>query len=371
MKIIHFSGLRLGAPFPDWPEHGDKIRARQKQILRQLFEQAAALEVTALVCAGDLFDSNSVPPDTLDSVRDVCREHPEVSLAVLPGGRDPWAAYSVHRHLSLNAPENLLVLTPGLHRPCDLRPDLWLYGLPVDATGHKAGSLGALKRGDGTGLHIAVAYGDFARLRPGPEQGLVMVAPEVAAHPFDCLALADGGAAERGGDSRRPMCYADPLVPADTGATTTSTAWLIAQDEQGSTTVEQIIAEGIRFADKTLDVSHLANVGAVAQAIRREVDESVLARVTLTGTRPADVPILEPRLLKCCEEHLLGLQITDHTQVSAPLDTASGNRLLAALWAEYRQAPEEARREWNDAIKLCAAGVIDPNAWREAPWVHS
>jgi hypothetical protein len=370
VKIIHFSGLRLGASYADWAVDGARIRERQRTVLQELFATAKTTGAEIMISAGDLFDSNHVSLAEVGTVLHLCKAHADISLVLLPGGRDPWSDYSVYRHLALAAPPNLVVASPGDEEAREIRRDVWLYALPVDAGRAEAKPLQSLQRTDQPGVHIAVGYGNVGRLQPGPEKGLVMVSPAVVGHPFDFLALADGGPAEKIGNSAKPACYAGPLAGLEPGVAEGGHAWRVSLGDS-ELTLEPLRLAGLRTCEVRIDVTGLSDANAVALAIRREADDCPLARVELVGTRPADRLVLETTLRALCQRDFLGLQIVDAVQITAPAEPRSCAPTLMLLWEQYSQAPAETRPEWGDALRLCAAGVTDPQGWQEAPWSAS
>ena len=370
MKIIHFSGLRLGAPFPEWPARGAEIRRELRAILERLMARAASEGCAAVLSAGDMFDSNSVPAQELQAVAQICGGQPAVPLVLLPGARDPWGPYSVYRHLAVNAPPNLHVLNPGRTEPHRICKDLWIYGQGVDVNTPVPVGLADLEPGSEEGIHIAVAYGDLGRLKPGPEEGLVMISPNVTNHPFDFLALADGGPAEQLGGAQRPVCYAAPQGPFCEAARGGGTAWAV-EFGTGAPRVERLDLGGFHRIEIHLDVTGFADLGTLAQAIRHRIEAGSLAHVILTGTRSADRVLLEPALMRLCTGDVFALRLTDRTRTQAPEAPADRDPAVVLLWERLQQAPEENRREWQDALKLYAAGITDPARWQEAPWARS
>jgi hypothetical protein len=371
MKIVHFTGLRLGAAYPDWPEAGERIRKLSGELLVKVFQTAADMNVSTLLCTGDLFDSNAVSLADVNSVLDVCRRFPRQTLVVLPGGRDPWAPYCAHRHLGGHRTANLVVLFPESACPTALAPGLWIYGIPEDVAQTQSHSLRQLERRADDGWHIAVAYGNRGRLQPGPEEGLVMAPPEVMHHPFDYLALADGGPAERVGTSARPACYAAPMVAVEPVAGLQAGASWLVNLSGTEPAIEAIQLEGISRRAIELDVTRLPGMPAIAQAIRREAGAGMLFDIRLVGTRTASSPVLEPELAAYCADDLLGFRIQDDTRLTAPDDLATSPSLLRALWLTYSESSDTQRGPLRDAIKLAAAGKTNPAQWRQAPWARS
>jgi hypothetical protein len=371
MNVVHFSGLRLGAAFTDWPRSGEAIRARQRDVLRQVFERSHQAGAQLMICSGDLFDSNAVPITEIDLVAGLCREFTDMVLAVLPGGRDPWAPYSVHRHMSSAGQDNLILLSPEHTSAVAVLPGLWLYGLPEDVSRTEPDMLRELERRTDKGWHIAVAYGDRGRMKPGPEEGLLMVSPDVVGHRFDYLALADGGPQERVGSASKLAGYAGSLVGLqDAGSDYSSPAWLLTLKD-GESTLEPFALDVVTHREMQLDVSRLSSTQVIAQSIRREAPRGALVHVKLTGERAANRPILEPQLVSLCGSDLLALQVSDETTLTSPDPDGVNSPLLTALWTSYQETADTQRNELRDAMKLVAAGISDPSVWKEAPWAHS
>lgn len=371
MKILHFTGLRLGAAYPEWPEAGERIRKLSGSLLEKAFQTASELGASTLLCTGDLFDSNTVSLPDAHYVVDVCKRFPKHTLVVLPGGRDPWAPYCAHRHLGGHRTGNLVVLFPESACPTSVAAGLWIYALPEDVSQTAPRSLKQIERKSDPGWHIAVAYGARGRLQPGPEEGLVMAPVEVASHPFDYLALADGGPAERIGTTKRPACYAAPMVSLDPAKPLLAGASWLLNLSGAEPTVEPVRLESISQNSIELDVSKLPSVSAIAQAIRRQAGAGTLIEIRLVGTRTASSPVLEPELAAFCADDLLGVRIEDQTRLVAPEDPRTAPPLLRALWQAYSECAEAERGALRDAIKLVASGRMNPSQWREAPWARS
>jgi len=370
MKFIHFSGLRLGAAHPDWAEQGERIRSRQRELLVELFECARRDGAAALLCTGDLFDSSNVSLVEPQAVQHACSSYPDISLVLLPGGRDPWAPYCVHRHLISTGLSNLFVIPPGEDDPVEAADGLWIYALPVDAGLEAAPSIRSLERRSHVGRHVAAAYGTQGRLQPGPEEGMLMVAPEVAGHAFDYLALADGSSAEKVSAGAHPTCYAAPLVAPERGEPLRGGAWLVSLTGD-QPQVEPCATRTLRRSTIEIDTRGLVDNQAIAQAIRRETDPLALADVVLTGPRPASRPVLEPAVRALCTAATLAMRITDRTEVAPPEGNHTSSALQSALWEAYTHASDDERREYLDALALLAAGIAQSDRWKEAPWAHS
>jgi len=369
MKIIHFAGIRLGASYPEWPEQADRIRRSLKELLIQLFERAQADSADALISAGDMFDSNNVAMSDVETVTELCAAYPDIPLILVPGSRDPWGPHSIYHHLITGAPANLHIVTPNPSEPIQVIEGLWIYAVARDSASERLPSLKEAERTDHSGAHVAVVCSDLGRPKPGPEEGMVMVSPAVTHHPFDYVALGDCGAADSVGHQGHPACYAGAPSVHTAAEDAAAVAWLVDFGEKPARTA-RLELRGIVRKEAALDVTRVPDEQAAVAAIARMGDEHTLLSIVLTGTRPADRPIMDQTVLGLARGHLLGMHILDATELVAPDALRTDQPAMALLWDRYRQAPAEERAMWADALKLYSAGVTDPARWPEAPWAR-
>lgn len=367
MKAIQFTSLRLGATYEGWPEDGARIRQKQRDLLAELFKMAQDTESSLLISTGDLFDAPEVPLDEVEHVLNLCKKYPGVTLAALPGGCDPWGAYTVYNHLQAAEHSNLFVLSPKSNHAREVLPGVWLYAIPADGLSPSPVALKDVSRLSGNGIHIAVAYGSMGRLKEGPEEGLVMVTPDVAAHEFDWLALADGESSEKIGSPDKPATYAGPLIsdgprPRDSGS-----VWSIRFGGEVPE-IEAVRMQGIRHAELKFDVSEFASTAALAAEVRREADSSALMCLVLSGVRPADRPIAGLSLNARCARDFLAFRVVDDSTMGPPSPNFASSPAVSTLWKRYQDASDSDRQAWSDALNLYASGITEPHEWKEAPW---
>ena len=90
MKIIHTSDLHLDSPLTSRLP-ADKLRERKRELLRgflRLIEEARRIGASAIIIAGDLFDSESVTVRTLDTVLDAIAKSPDLHFYYVSGNHD-------------------------------------------------------------------------------------------------------------------------------------------------------------------------------------------------------------------------------------------------------------------------------------------
>ncbi len=126
-KILCTSDIHLDSPFAELSSEEQKIRRESlRNIFSKIIDIANEENVDALLIAGDIFDSNSVRPETIDSFfRNLCRA--KMHVFITPGNHDPYTAESPYQ--SLTFPENVHIfkeskLTSFELPECNLR----IYG---------------------------------------------------------------------------------------------------------------------------------------------------------------------------------------------------------------------------------------------------
>ena len=94
IKIMHCGDLHIGATLSALGEKASIRRAELTHTLGSITAACREHSVELLLISGDLFDSNSVPRETVDSVRAFFAAIPETTVAVVPGNHDYLSADS-------------------------------------------------------------------------------------------------------------------------------------------------------------------------------------------------------------------------------------------------------------------------------------
>ena len=94
IKIMHCADLHLGAELSTLGNQGAERRAELLHTLNTIKELCRENSVRLLLIAGDLFDSNNVSADTVQSVKSCFASMEGVLIAVTPGNHDYLSADS-------------------------------------------------------------------------------------------------------------------------------------------------------------------------------------------------------------------------------------------------------------------------------------
>ncbi len=111
MKLIHCADLHLDSPMES-NLSAEKARERKNEILStfaKIVRLAAESEVSGILIAGDLFDSDHITSRTEKYVLDLIASHPELCFFYLAGNHDRGSRL---KNLE-NKPENLLLFGDG------------------------------------------------------------------------------------------------------------------------------------------------------------------------------------------------------------------------------------------------------------------
>ncbi len=94
IKIMHCADLHIGAELSSLGKKAAERRAELLHTLTTIKTLCKEHAVQLLLVAGDLFDSNNVSTDAVNSVKSCFASMPEVTVAVVPGNHDYLSADS-------------------------------------------------------------------------------------------------------------------------------------------------------------------------------------------------------------------------------------------------------------------------------------
>lgn len=97
IKILHCADLHIGAELSALGAYAAGRRAEILNTLGKIVSLCRDRQIRLLMIAGDLFDSNAVPEETVRSVRSLLRSIPNTKVAIVPGNHDYLSADSPYR----------------------------------------------------------------------------------------------------------------------------------------------------------------------------------------------------------------------------------------------------------------------------------
>ena len=155
MKLLHAADFHLDAPFAALsPEKAALRRAEGRELLSRLAALAREEQVDLVLLSGDLFDSQSVYPETLTALREALAAIP-VPVFIAPGNHDFYFPKSPYAARSW--PGNVTIFDRETFTQIDL-PALGctIYGFSFCQNRVELGHLGSLSVQNDTTITITV-----------------------------------------------------------------------------------------------------------------------------------------------------------------------------------------------------------------------
>ena len=213
IRLLHISDVHLGARLGGFEGIADERREAIRSAFRRLPDRAAALEVDAVLVAGDLFDTRRPSTADVDVAREVLRALAENGCPVIaiPGNHDAAVAPDSPWRSMPDAVTT--ILAPRFGAPVSLDPGggrapLHVYAVAYDPTAEPA-PIAGYRRADAPGVHVVLLHAGVAD-HPDWTGGasLRTSTAELGGLEADYVALGDYHAfrppAEFGG---APVCY--------------------------------------------------------------------------------------------------------------------------------------------------------------------
>ena len=160
IKILHAADLHLDSPFSGLsPEQAALRRKEQRQLPARLAELARIYGCDLFLLAGDIFDGESVSPETVEALQAAFAACP-CPVFLAPGNHDPLSAASPYRTECW--PENIHLFVSRQISSAEL-PDLRcrVFGAGFE-TAYESGLLSGFSAPQDGWTNIMVLHGDAA-----------------------------------------------------------------------------------------------------------------------------------------------------------------------------------------------------------------
>ncbi|GEC02176.1 metallophosphoesterase family protein [Brevundimonas diminuta] len=191
-RFIHSSDLHLGKRFGGFT--GDlpgRLREARHGVLGRLAVHAREQEASAVMLAGDTFDTETPASDVRRQALTEMGQHPSIRWVLLPGNHDSLQAAELWSRMAAEAPPNVTLAQQA--QPLELAPDVFV--LPAPCTTRRPGRdttewMDAAPTPTGV-LRIGLAHGAIQTFTE-EGSGEDVIAPDRARRSgLDYLALGD------------------------------------------------------------------------------------------------------------------------------------------------------------------------------------
>jgi DNA repair exonuclease SbcCD nuclease subunit len=183
--VLHTADVHL-----DSDSYGAAHHERSRRVFQQIVDRALTDEVDLLLIAGDLFDHNRVPDETVAFVRtelDRLRQ----PVVILPGNHDALYANAIHDRHDFTAGVNHVHVIRTLNGETIDFPELELvvWGRAMEENEPAFRPLAQIPARDDRRWCVAMAHGFFYEEGQRPERSSPIFADEIRATGWDYIAL--------------------------------------------------------------------------------------------------------------------------------------------------------------------------------------
>jgi DNA repair exonuclease SbcCD nuclease subunit len=292
MKLVLFADLHLDAAFA-WAGASGAAGRRRREALRRTLLRIADLArregADALLCAGDLYESERVSADTADFLRKTFADLHPLRVFLAPGNHDWYGPASVYARVAWTP--NVHVFKAPRLEPQVLADGVTLWGAahcqPAQTPGFLSGFTAA-----GAGTHLALFHGSERASFAHEGAGKVLHAP------FDAGEIERAGIRHAFvGHYHRPkdaprFCYPgnpDPLAFGEDGP---RAAVVVSVEPDGTLRTERHAVGETEVHDLVVDASGSTNRHEVRELVRAAVAGCRgVARIRVVGETATDLEL--------------------------------------------------------------------------------
>jgi len=190
LKILHTADVHLDCDSYGKAEQRQAHRALYYRCFETIIARALAAEVDVLLIAGDLFDHNRVPDETIAFAQEQLRRL-QRPVVILPGNHDCLYTHAIYDRHNFNAACNNVQVITELHGQVIEFPnlDLVVWGRAMEAHTPGVQPRAHLPTRHDQRWHIAMAHGFFYQTRKQPDRSSPIFAEEIRDTGWDYVAL--------------------------------------------------------------------------------------------------------------------------------------------------------------------------------------
>jgi exonuclease SbcD len=185
LRVLHTADVHL-----DSDSYGAEHRERGRRVFKRIVDRALVEEVDLLLIAGDLFDHNRVPDETVAFVRtelDRLRQ----PVVILPGNHDALCTNAIYDRHDLTIGASHVHVIRKLNGETLEFPELdaVVWGRAMEEHEPQFRPLADIPRRDNRRWCLAVAHGFFYEERQRAERSSPIFADEIRDTGWDYIAL--------------------------------------------------------------------------------------------------------------------------------------------------------------------------------------
>jgi DNA repair exonuclease SbcCD nuclease subunit len=188
--VLHTADVHLGGDGYGTAEQRAQHDARSRRMFRGIVDRALADRVDLVLIAGDLFDHNRVPDETVAFVgAELARLRQPV--VILPGNHDALYANAIYDRHDIGGGADHVRVIRRLDGECIEFPELdaVVWGRAMEEHAPEFQPLAHIPGRDTRRWHLAMAHGFFFESRQRPDRSSPIFAEEIRDTGWDYVAL--------------------------------------------------------------------------------------------------------------------------------------------------------------------------------------
>jgi DNA repair exonuclease SbcCD nuclease subunit len=359
IKILHTADVHLGREFPSLREKGADYRRQLLTTFGLTMDLALRQNVSLVLIAGDLFDSNAVlgaPVRTaLASFKRL--EAAGIRVCVLPGTHDRYSEDCIYRFIDL--PSNVTVLTPQRLSQTYADLDLTVYGRAFDGKMDGTSALQGLSLSGDTKLHVGMAHCSLRIDGAVDKETMLVDKAEIAGSRLDYLALGHWHSFRDCSQGATKAFYCGSPEPIDMDQKGAGSAALVTIHDRSMVDVERMRVGSKVFDEIRINVELVRSVEDIAHIISAKADPNLILEAALEGIPNLDHEVDPHELEEELGRLFFCLRVTDHTNERLddvptedyPQDTVAG-RFIRSMEAKMTQCPADDKGIYAEALRL-------------------
>lgn len=360
IRLLHTADVHLGRQFPSLRNKAGEYRNQLIRTFEKVVDLAVTENVSLLLIAGDLFDTNRVYGLTVGRVLSAFRklEASGVRVCIIPGTHDAYSEDSLYR--SLRFPPNTTVFTPEHSQETYEDLDLTVYGMVPESESWGKSPLQGLSLAHRSKLHIGMAHCSIKLGEIIDNDAMILDKDEIASSGLDYLALGHWHSIQDFSQGNTKAYYSGSPEPIDMDQKGAGNVVMVTLKDKGKVEIQPIRIGTKKCESVVIDVSSLESNDSIAKMIQSKADPNLILEVTLTGLCGMDYDLSYQEIENMLGEHFFHLRVVDNSHPKLeevksqnyPEKTVAGRFLRIMDEKIAASRTQEDKSVYEEALKL-------------------
>ncbi|MBM3172647.1 MAG: DNA repair exonuclease [Chloroflexi bacterium] len=293
IKLLHTADIHLGREFPLLGEKGKEYRNQLVTTFDKIIDLAIKENVSLLLIAGDLFDTNRVHGIVVAKVLSAFRKLEErgVPICILPGTgtHDSYGEDSIYRFVRF--PPNVVVFTPRQERQTYSALGLTVYGKVFSHESASENPFRGLSLVRDSEFHIGMAHCSVKIEGLIDKDEMILDMSEIAGSGLDYLALGHWHGFKEFTAGNTRVAYSGAPEPIYMNQKEAGSVNLVTMPEKGKANVAPVRVGSKQFDEMTIDVGPVKSIDDIVDTIQAKGNPDLILKVTLFGLCSMDLDL--------------------------------------------------------------------------------